>query len=67
MQTKRFTVQLCRIEHNVYEIEVEAESVEAAEDIALEIWADDDEAFTDMGCVHAEEYIHEVKRLKGAA
>ena len=64
---KKYTVQIARIEHRVYEIEVEAANAAEAEDLAMEVWEDDDQAFTDMGCVHAEEFIHEVKPAKVAA
>lgn len=57
----RYTIQLARIEHRIYEIEVEAANRAEAEELAEEIWSDDDEAFTDLGCVHAEEYIEQVK------
>jgi len=60
---KRYTVQLARIEHRIYEIEVEAANRAEAEELAEEIWSDDDEAFTDLGCVHAEESIHEIKEI----
>ena len=64
---KKFTIQLARIEHRIYQIEVEAVNAAEAEQLAEEIWSDDDEAFTDMGCVHAEESIHEVQEKKVAA
>ena len=64
---KLYTVQIARIEHRVYEIEVEAANAAEAEDLAMEVWEDDDQAFTDMGCVHAEEFVHEVKLAKVAA
>ena len=64
---KKFTIQLARIEHRIYQIEVEAVNAAEAEQLAEEIWADDDEAFTDMGCVHAEEFVHEVQEQKVAA
>ena len=64
---KKYTVQIARIEHRVYQIEVEAANSIKAEDLAMEIWDCDDEAFTDMGCVHAEEFVHEVKPAKVAA
>lgn len=64
---KKYTVQIARIEHRVYEIEVEAANAAEAEDLAMEVWEDDDQAFTDMGCVHAEEFVHEVKPAKVAA
>ena len=59
----RYTIQLARSEHRIYEIEVEAANRAEAEELAEEIWSDDDEAFTDLGCVHAEESIHEVKEV----
>ena len=64
---KLYTVQLARIEHRIYQVEVEAADVAEAEELAMETWQDDDEAFTDMGCVHAEEFVHEVKPAKVAA
>jgi hypothetical protein len=64
---KKFTIQLARIEHRIYQIEVEAVNAAEAEQLAEEIWSDDDEAFTDMGCVHAEEFVHEVQEQKVAA
>lgn len=57
----RYTIQLARIEHRIYQVEVEAANRAEAEELAEEIWSDDDEAFTDLGCVHAEEYIEQVK------
>jgi len=56
-------VQLARIEHRIYEIEVEAANRAEAKELAEEIWSDDDEAFTDLGCVHAEDSIHEIKEI----
>ena len=64
---KKYTVQIARIEHRIYQIEFAAENATEAEDLAMEIWENDDEAFTDMGCVHAEEFVHEVKPAKVAA
>ena len=61
---RRFKVTLARIEHNVYQIEVDADTPDEAEDFALELWADDDEAFTDLGCVHREEYVQELEEIK---
>lgn len=63
MTTKKYKVSIARIEHRIYQIEVEAENIEAAEDVAMDIWLDDDEAFTDMGCVHAEEDVHQVEEI----
>ena len=60
----RYTVQLARIEHRIYEIEVKAESVEAAKLAAMAEWEDSDLLFKDLGCVHAEESIHEVKKVQ---
>jgi hypothetical protein len=60
---KRYTVQLARLEHRIYEIEVEAANRAEAKELAEEIWSDDDEAFTDLGCVYAEDSIHEIKEI----
>jgi hypothetical protein len=65
---KRYTVQIARIEHHIYELEIEAENADAAEEAAFEEWDNGgDMFFTDMGCVHAEEFVHEVKPAKVAA
>jgi hypothetical protein len=61
---KKFLVSLARIEHIVYQIEVKAKTGEEAHDIAVETWDEDDEAFTDFGCVHAEEFIENVEEVK---
>ena len=57
---KRYTVSLARIEHRIYQLEVEASTPEEAEELALETWDEDDEAFMNCGCVHAEESIENV-------
>lgn len=64
---KTYIVRLARVEHRIYEIEVEAANAADAEEMAQDIWDDDDEAFTDMGCVHAEDFIHETIPVKVAA
>jgi hypothetical protein len=64
---KRFTVSLCRVEHRIYQIEVEADTPDEAHDIAVETWDDDDEAFTDCGVVHAEDFIEDVKEKREVA
>lgn len=61
---KTYKVSLCRVEHRVYQIEVEANDREEAEDAAMEIWDEDDGAFTDFGCVHAEESIEDVEEVQ---
>jgi hypothetical protein len=61
---KIYKVSLCRVEHRVYEIEVKAKTGEEAHDIAVETWDEDDEAFTDFGCVHAEEFVENVEEVK---
>jgi hypothetical protein len=61
---KTYKVSLCRVEHRVYEIEVKAKTGEEAHDIAVETWDEDDEAFTDFGCVHAEEFVENVEEVK---
>ena len=64
---KKFLVSLARIEHRVYQIEVEASNREEAEELALETWYEDDEAFMDCGCVHAEEFINDVEEQREVA
>jgi len=68
---KKFLVSLCRVEHRVYQIEVEAKTGEKAHDIAVEKFEDfrdetldeGDEAFTDCGIVHAEEFVENVEEV----
>jgi hypothetical protein len=67
---QKFTVSLVRIEHRVHMVEVEAESVEDAEAKAMEAWESDDwlpegYGFRDVGVVHAEEFVFEVKSAEG--
>jgi hypothetical protein len=64
---KKFVVSLARIEHRVYQIEVEANSKDEAEELALETWEEDDEAFMNCGCVHAEEFINDVEEQREVA
>jgi hypothetical protein len=64
---KTYTVSICRVEHHIYELEVQASSREEAEELALETWDNDDEAFTHLGVVHAEEFTQDVKTKKEAA
>jgi hypothetical protein len=61
---KTYKISICRVEHRVYQIEVKAKTGEEAHDIAVETWDEDDEAFTDFGCVHAEEFIENVEEVK---
>ena len=61
----RFTVSICRVEHHIYELEVEADTPEAAEELASEVWDDNDEAFTHRGIVHAEVFTQDIEELTG--
>jgi hypothetical protein len=63
----RFIVSLCRVEHRIYQVEVEANTPDEAHDVAVDMWAEDDEAFTDCGVVHAEDFIEDVKNKQEAA
>ena len=63
----RYIVSLCRVEHHVYQLEVEADTPDEANDIAVETWDDDDEAFTHLGVVHAEDFIEDIKAKREAA
>jgi len=64
---KTYKVSLCRVEHRIYQIEVEANTPDEAHDVAVDMWAEDDEAFTDLGCVHAEDFIEDVKEKREVA
>jgi hypothetical protein len=54
---KTYQVQYVRIEHQVYFLEIEAESEDEAEEIA----EDEFDGSGDYKVVHAEEFIQEVK------
>ncbi len=53
----RYIVSVCRVEHRMYEIEIEADTPEKAHDIAVDIWAEGEEPFKDVGCVYVEDFI----------
>ena len=57
---KTYQVQYVRIEHQVYFLEIEAESEDEAEEIA----EDEFDGSGDYKVVHAEEFIQEVKEKK---
>jgi hypothetical protein len=63
----RYIVSVCRVEHRVYQIEVEADTPEKAHDIAVDTWAEGDETFKDIGCVYAEDFINDVEEKREAA
>jgi hypothetical protein len=63
----RYIVSVCRVEHRIYEIEIEADTPEKAHDIAVDIWAEGDETFKDIGCVYAEDFINDVQEKREAA
>jgi hypothetical protein len=70
----RFTVTLCRVEHRIYQIEVEAKTGKEAHDIAIkkfekfrdETLDESDESFEDFGVVHAEEFVENVEEQEEA-
>ncbi len=65
---KRYTVQIARIEHKIYEFEVDAENIETAKNAAMREWeSEGDLLFVDFGCVHGEEFVHDVKLSEEAA
>jgi len=64
---KKFVVSLARIEHRVYQIEVKANDSDEASDMAQELWEEDDGAFKDIGCVHAEEFVNDVEEKREVA
>jgi len=56
----KYQVQYVRIEHQIYTLEVEADSPEEAEDIAEEEFSGSE----NYNVVHAEEYIQNVTPLQ---
>lgn len=60
---KKFKVSLVRIEHTVYQLEVEADSKEQANEIALTTWNENEEAFVEFGLVHMEDFINDVEEV----
>ena len=60
----RYIVSLSRVEHRVYQIEIEADTPEKAHDIAVDTWAEGDGAFKDIGCVLAEDFINAVEEKR---
>ena len=56
----KYQVQYVRIEHQIYTLEVEADSPEEAEDIAEEEFSGSE----NYNVVHAEEYIQSVTPLQ---
>lgn len=62
---KKYEVTLCRVEHCIIKIEIEANTKEAAEQKAQEYFDDDDlDIMSEGDCVHAEEFINEVREIK---
>jgi hypothetical protein len=60
---KKFRISLVRIEHTVYQLEIEADSKEQASDIALATWNENEEAFTEFGLVHMEDFINDIEEV----
>ena len=60
---KKFIVSMVRVEHTVYQINVEAEDQEEAENLARENW---DEGKIDLNgeVVYGEEFINQVDEVK---
>jgi len=56
----KYQVQYVRIEHQIYTLEVEADSPEEAEDIAEEEFSGSE----NYNVIHAEEYIQNVTPLQ---
>jgi len=56
----KYQVQYVRIEHQIYTLEIEADSPEEAEDIAEEEFSGSE----NYNVVHAEEYIQNVTPLQ---
>ena len=53
----RYIVSVYRVEHRMYQIEIEASTPAKAHDIAVDIWAESEEPFEDVGCVYVEDFI----------
>ena len=60
---KKFKISLVRIEHTVYQLEVEADSAEQANEIAITAWNENEEAFVEFGLVHMEDFINDVEEV----
>jgi hypothetical protein len=60
---KKFKVSLVRIEHTVYQLEVEADSAEQANEIAITTWNENEEAFVEFGLVHMEDFINDIEEV----
>jgi hypothetical protein len=60
----KYQVHYVRIEHQIYTLEVEADSVDQAEDKADEMFCDGDYDPDSYNVVHAEEYIQNVTLLQ---
>ena len=60
----KYQVQYVRIEHQIYTLEVEADSKDQAEDKADEMFCDGDYDADSYNVVHAEEYIQQVDELE---
>jgi hypothetical protein len=61
---KKFKVSLVRIEHTVYQLEVEADSKEQANEIAITAWNENEEAFVEFGLVHMEDFINDIEEVQ---
>jgi hypothetical protein len=60
---KKFKISLVRIEHTVYQLEVEADSKEQANEIAITTWNENEEAFVEFGLVHMEDFINDIEEV----
>ena len=60
---KKFKVSLVRIEHTVYQLEVEADSAAQANEIAITTWNENEEAFVEFGLVHMEDFINDIEEV----
>ena len=55
----KFRVQYVRIEHHLYQLDIDADNATQAEDIARETF----DGSEPRQCVHGEEYVHDVELL----
>jgi len=61
---KTYKITYCRVEHQVFEFEVEAEDAKDAANIASDTF--DEYDYQDYKVVHAEEFINDIQEIYNA-
>jgi len=59
---KTYSIKYCRVEHQVFEFEVEAENEKDAANIA----SNNLDGYQNYKVVHAEEFIHDIQEIYNA-